>query len=65
MEAGRPLYFEPILEPERATPPGKGMMMLGILVMAAIARSAAARTVRVLRPMIRKLPPPTPRVMPT
>jgi hypothetical protein len=33
--------------------------------MAAIARSAAARTVWVLRPMIRKLPPPTPRVMPT
>jgi hypothetical protein len=41
VEANSALYLEPTFEPERTTPPGKGMMTLGILRMASIAASQA------------------------
>ena len=42
MEAPSAGYLLPTLEPERTTPPGKGMMMLGTRRMASTAASAPA-----------------------
>src|SRR5258706_8456432 len=59
VDAGTPLYFEPTLEPDRTMPPGNGMMAAGTFAMAAVAASAAASVDRAVRPMIKRLPPPT------
>ena len=59
VEALRALYLDPTLDPERTTPPGKGMITLGTLRMAAIAASQAASTWGWDSASTRKLPPPT------
>src|SRR5579871_574346 len=59
VDAGTPLYFEPTLEPDRTMPPGNGVMVSGTLAIAAVAASAAASVAGAVRPMIKRLPPPT------
>ena len=54
-----PLYLPPILEPERAMPPGNGTMAPGTLPIAATAASAAASALALLLASTKKLPPPT------
>lgn len=59
VDAGSALYFEPTLEPERTTPPGKGAMTPGTRRSAATARSAAASAAAALAATKIRLPPPT------
>src|SRR5262249_59758351 len=59
VEARTDLYFEPTFEPERAMPPGNGMMTSATRPIAFTAASAADSVARRLAPMIRRLPPPT------
>ena len=58
------LYLLPTLEPERTTPPGKGITTLGSFFMASMAASQAASACGWLSASTRKLPPPTARTMP-
>ena len=52
-------YLLPTLEPERTTPPGKGITMLGSCFIAATAASAAASAAAVSVASSSRLPPPT------
>src|SRR5262249_61421672 len=53
------LYLDPTLEPERTIPPGNGTITSATALIAFTAASAAARVNSPLRPMIKRLPPPT------
>jgi hypothetical protein len=59
VEALAPLYFEPTFDPERAIPPGNGMMTPATWRIALTAASVAASVFAALRPMTMILPPPT------
>src|SRR6476469_6089375 len=55
---------EPTLLPLRTTPPGKGRITPGWLAIASTAASAAASAASASRARMRKLPPPTPLIIP-
>ena len=52
------LYFEPTLDPDRTTPPGKGVMILSILLITFTAISHAERHEDLFFDKSKKLPPP-------
>src|SRR5258706_6244565 len=64
VEAGSALYFEPTFEPERTTPPGKGITTPRNFDIDSMAASQAASASDWPRASTRKLPPPTALIMP-